>query len=72
MASSPLERRAAVRLVKTIGDAVMLVWPERTRSALAHDLVDAADAQGHDFPQLRAGMAAGAALSRAATGTAGR
>jgi adenylate cyclase len=28
-------------------------------------LVDAADSEGHDFPQLRAGIAAGEALSRA-------
>ena len=32
---------------------------------LALDLVDAADAEGDDFPQLRVGMAAGPALSRA-------
>ena len=31
---------------------------------LALDLVDAADAEGDDFPQLRVGMAAGPALSR--------
>ena len=33
--------------------------------ALALDLVDAADAEGEDFPQLRVGMASGPALSRA-------
>ena len=32
---------------------------------LALDLVDAAAAEGDDFPQLRVGMAAGPALSRA-------
>lgn len=55
-----------VRLVKTIGDAVMLTAPEPqplVEAALA--LVDAADAEGEQFPQLRAGIAAGAALSRA-------
>jgi adenylate cyclase len=61
------ERVAApVRLVKTIGDAVMLVSPELP--ALVHavmDLVEAADAEGEEFPQLRAGVASGAALSRA-------
>jgi adenylate cyclase len=29
------------------------------------DLVEAADAEGEEFPQLRAGVASGAALSRA-------
>jgi adenylate cyclase len=55
-----------VRLVKTIGDAVMLasVEPEPLLdTGLA--LLDAADAEGEAFPQLRAGMAVGAALSRA-------
>jgi len=55
-----------VRLVKTIGDAAMLasVEPEPLLDA-ALALVDAADAEGRDFPQLRAGVAQGAALSRA-------
>jgi adenylate cyclase len=55
-----------VRLVKTIGDAVMLtsLEPEPLlNSGLA--LLDAADAEGQDFPQLRGGMAVGRALSRA-------
>ncbi len=55
-----------VRLVKTIGDAVMLTSsePEPLLDAgLA--LLDAADAEGQDFPQLRTGMAVGDALSRA-------
>jgi adenylate cyclase len=55
-----------VRLVKTIGDAAMLASPEPQpllRSAL--DLIDAADAEGEDFPQLRAGAAVGRALPRA-------
>jgi adenylate cyclase len=55
-----------VRLVKTIGDAAMLasVEPEPLiETSLA--LLAAADAEGDDFPQLRVGMALGAALSRA-------
>ena len=54
------------RLVKTIGDAVMLVSPEPAglvTSLLA--LVDAADHEGDEFPQLRAGVACGSALQRA-------
>lgn len=57
---------APVRLVKMIGDAAMLVSTEPEpllRAAL--DLVAAADAEGEDFPQLRAGIASGEALARA-------
>ena len=53
------------RLVKTIGDAAMLVSRESEdllRSAL--DLIDAANAEGEGFPLLRAGLAHGPALSR--------
>jgi adenylate cyclase len=58
--------RGQVRLVKTIGDAAMLVSPDApTLLEVALDLVDAADAEGEDFPQLRIGVASGAALSRA-------
>jgi adenylate cyclase len=55
-----------VRLVKTIGDAAMLAAaePEPLLEA-ALSLIDAADAEGEDFPQLRAGAAAGRALPRA-------
>jgi adenylate cyclase len=55
-----------VRLVKTIGDAAMLasVEPEPLLDATLA-LLDAADAEGEDFPQLRAGAALGAALPRA-------
>jgi adenylate cyclase len=55
-----------VRLVKTIGDAAMLasVEPEPLIGA-ALDLIDAAEAEGEDFPQLRAGAALGQALPRA-------
>jgi adenylate cyclase len=57
---------APVRLVKTIGDAAMLtsLEPEPLLDA-ALDLLAAAEAESEDFPQLRAGIAIGAALSRA-------
>ncbi|HWX74221.1 MAG TPA: adenylate cyclase regulatory domain-containing protein [Solirubrobacteraceae bacterium] len=57
---------APVRLIKTIGDAVMLASPEPAPlldAGLA--LLDAADEAGEDFPQLRIGSALGPALSRA-------
>ena len=55
-----------VRLVKTIGDAAMLTSPEAgPLLEAALDLVDAAEAEGGDFPQLRAGAALGPALLRA-------
>src|SRR3954467_667804 len=45
---------APVRLVKTIGDAVMLVCPDTPPLLEATlQLVEAADAEGEDFPQLR-------------------
>jgi adenylate cyclase len=55
-----------VGLVKTIGDAAMLasVEPEPLLDA-ALKLLEAADAEGEEFPQLRAGAALGHALSRA-------
>jgi adenylate cyclase len=57
--------RPPVRLVKTIGDAAMLVSPEVEPLLDATlELVDAADEQGEDFPQLRAGVATGPAISR--------
>jgi|SRR5689334_1349465 len=49
-----------VRLVKTIGDAAMLVSPEAeelTDAALR--LVESAEEEGEDFPRLRAGIARG-------------
>jgi adenylate cyclase len=58
--------RLPVRMVKTIGDAVMLVGADLDaliEAALA--LVEAADAEGTGFPQLRAGIAHGPALNRA-------
>jgi adenylate cyclase len=57
---------APVRLVKTIGDAAMLASPEPEPLLDATlTLIDAADAEGEDFPQLRAGAALGQALPRA-------
>lgn len=56
---------APVRLVKTIGDAAMLVSRD-TRPLLDAllRLVDVAEDEGEDFPQLRAGAARGLALDR--------
>jgi adenylate cyclase len=55
-----------VKLVKTIGDAAMLASPEpEPLLDAALGLIDAADAEGSDFPQLRAGAALGLALPRA-------
>jgi adenylate cyclase len=55
-----------VRLVKTIGDAAMLASPEpEPLLDAALDLIDAADADGADFPSLRAGVARGLAVPRA-------
>ncbi|MGZ4202872.1 MAG: adenylate cyclase regulatory domain-containing protein [Thermoleophilaceae bacterium] len=56
-----------VRLVKTIGDAVMLV-SRRDPDALldtALTLVERSDQEGEEFPQLRVGIACGQALGRA-------
>jgi adenylate cyclase len=55
-----------VKLVKTIGDAAMLTSPEpESLLDAALKLIDAANAEGEDFPQLRAGAAIGLALPRA-------
>jgi adenylate cyclase len=54
-----------VRLVKTIGDAAMLVSPQIQPLVNATiDLVRAADDEGEEFPQLRAGVARGEAIGR--------
>ena len=54
-----------VRLVKTIGDAAMLVSPDPQPLLEAMlDLVDSAEREGEDFPQLRAGVSLGPALGR--------
>jgi adenylate cyclase len=55
-----------VRVVKTIGDAVLLVSTDAAAmvdAALA--LVEVAAEEGEDFPQLRVGIASGPAVSRA-------
>jgi len=55
-----------VRLVKTIGDAAMLASPEpEALLGCSLALIEAADAEGEQFPQLRAGAAYGPALLRA-------
>jgi len=55
-----------VRLVKTIGDAAMLACAEpEPLLAAGLALIEAADAEGEYFPQLRAGAAWGPALLRA-------
>jgi adenylate cyclase len=55
-----------VRLVKTIGDAAMLASAEPEPLLMASlRLLEAAEAEGPDFPQLRAGAALGPALPRA-------
>ena len=54
-----------MRLVKTIGDAAMLVSPEPPALVeAALSLVDAAEAEGEDFPHLHAGVALGPVVSR--------
>jgi adenylate cyclase len=54
-----------VRLVKTIGDAVMYVSEDPVALLKASiDLSHAADEQGEDFPQLRVGAASGQAITR--------
>ena len=56
--------RPPVRVVKMIGDAAMLVSPdEDPLLELALDLVAAAEADD-SFPEMRAGLASGMALSR--------
>lgn len=52
-----------VRLVKTIGDAVMLVSPEPAPMVgAALELIHAAEQEGQQFPWLRAGIASGPTL----------
>ena len=54
-----------VRLVKTIGDAAMLVSPDPAALvSVTLSLVKAADDEGEDFPQLRGGVAHGEAIGR--------
>jgi adenylate cyclase len=55
-----------VRLIKMLGDAAMLACAEPgPLLETALKMLDAADAEGEDFPQLRAGAALGPALPRA-------
>jgi adenylate cyclase len=55
-----------VRLVKTIGDAAMLVSADfEPLLECALDLHDAAAQEGEDFPALRVGVALGPAVARA-------
>ena len=56
---------APIRLVKMVGDAAMLVSPkpEPLTEAALH-LLEAAEAEGDDFPQLHVGLAKGQALGR--------
>ena len=54
-----------VRLVKLIGDAAMLVASEpEPLGKAAVSLVEAADVEGEEFPQVRVGVAQGAAIGR--------
>jgi adenylate cyclase len=54
-----------LQLVKMIGDAAMLVSTEpEPLGEAALSLVEAADAEGEDFPQLRAGLAHGPVVAR--------
>jgi adenylate cyclase len=54
-----------VRLIKTTGDAVMFVAPEPAPLLdVALGLMEAADAEGEQFPSLHAGAAHGQALRR--------
>lgn len=55
-----------VRVVKTIGDAVVLISTDAAAMVeAALSLVEVAAAEGDDFPQLRVGIASGPAVSRA-------
>jgi adenylate cyclase len=54
-----------VRLVKLIGDAAMMVSSEpEALGEAALSLVEAADNEGEEFPQLRVGVAHGPAIGR--------
>jgi adenylate cyclase len=55
-----------VTLVKTLGDAVMMVSDDpEPLVALALSLVGLAEEEGDEFPELKAGLAFGPALPRA-------
>jgi adenylate cyclase len=54
-----------VRLVKMIGDAAMLVSADAAANLeAATRLIEAAEAEGEEFPYLRAGLAHGQTLPR--------
>ena len=54
-----------VRLIKLIGDAAMLVSPDAVALLeAALGLIEAAEAEGEGFPQVRVGAAAGEAIGR--------
>lgn len=54
-----------VRLVKTIGDAAMLVSTDaEVMTDAALRLIEASEEEGEEFPQLRAGVARGHALAQ--------
>jgi adenylate cyclase len=58
--------RPPVKLVKTIGDAAMLVSTDAEALVrVTLELVQAADDEGEEFPQLRGGVARGEAIGRA-------
>ena len=66
LAGEAAAARPPVRLVKTIGDAAMLVSPDPDALLeTALELVSAAEAEGEEFPSLRAGLATGQVLGRA-------
>ena len=57
---------APVRFVKSVGDAVLLVSSDAgALLGAAFDLLAAVEREGPEFPQLRIGVARGAAVSRA-------
>jgi adenylate cyclase len=57
--------RQPVRMIKTIGDAVMLSCNEPARLVeAALQLTEAVEAEGEEFPQLRTGVAFGPAVER--------
>lgn len=54
-----------VRLIKSVGDAVLLVSPDpMSLLDAAFDLLERVEQEGAGFPQLRIGLAYGAAVSR--------
>lgn len=55
-----------VRLIKSVGDAVLLVSPDPAALLdVSFDLLERVEEEGAGFPQVRIGLAYGAAVSRA-------